>query len=126
MIHETFSAFRPKPPKPVRSPVTRQKGHNEEFTPDEEMVLRRVLKEYSAMPFGTLTRLTHMPGIPWDQVRKHGYYARIPNRVMEEYFAGLLRQARKHAEREKDAQDQPAGQSCAPTQAAAATTADSG
>ncbi len=105
VIHEVYSAFRPKPPEPARARVKRQRGYDEKFTDDEEMVLLRVLEKYSAMPFGKLTRLTHKPGSPWDQVRKHGYYARIPNRVMEKYFSDRIREAETTIERRRAAEE---------------------
>ncbi len=103
VIPEVYSAFRPKPPEPARAPVKKQRGYKEEFTEDETMVLRRVLEKYSAMPFDTLTHLTHRPGSPWDQVRQYGYYATIPNEVMEKYFGDRIRETRANIEREKTA-----------------------
>lgn len=97
VIHEVYDAFRPKPPQSVRAPVVRQKGYKGKFTPEEDLVITWVCKKYSAMSPAALTRLTHIPGSPWDQVRGHGYYAKIPNGLMEKYFSDLIREGEEDA-----------------------------
>ena len=69
---------------------------------DADEVLNKVWEVYGGFTATRLSKMTHMPGTPWDQIyKKHSGHlpdrALIPNDMIREYFANVA--ARKAAER---------------------------
>lgn len=75
---------------PVDNPIL---AHEKDFDGDESDILEQILDIYGEYNGIRLSRMTHIRGGPWDRTwRKHKRQAIIPNKMIEQYFEGLLEQ----------------------------------
>lgn len=61
----------------------------EDFSPDEEKILRMVVNSYGKLPAFTLSNLTHQPGTPWSSAYEKGVYSDIDADEMRQHFESL-------------------------------------
>ena len=61
----------------------------EEFTPEEEQILRMVVDGYGKLSAFTLSNLTHQPGTPWSKAYERGIYSDIDTDEMRRHFMSL-------------------------------------
>lgn len=62
---------------------------SENFTPDEENLIRMVVEGYGKLSAFALSNLTHMDGTPWSKAFERGLYADIDEAEMVEHFESL-------------------------------------
>lgn len=88
-VYKAFSHFGSQP---ITSPAV-HKGtdlpYAEEFAPDEEELLRAVVKGYGKLSAFGLSRLTHQSGTPWKEAFDRGAYSNIDRETMKTHFLGL-------------------------------------
>lgn len=58
----------------------------EEFSPQEEAILRMVVDAYGKLSAFTLSNLTHQPGTPWSKAYELGPYSTIDGDEMKAHF----------------------------------------
>jgi uncharacterized phage-associated protein len=103
LLEKEFEAWRYGPVMPVvyynlsyygGDPVDDQiLAHVKDFDEDERDILDQVFDVYGEFGGVRLSRMTHVRGGPWDQIwRKHKRQARIPNELIEKYFADIVDQ----------------------------------
>jgi uncharacterized phage-associated protein len=61
----------------------------EEFSPEEEAILRMVVNSYGKLSAFTLSNLTHQPGTPWSKAYEKGVYTDIDTAEMKQHFESL-------------------------------------
>lgn len=87
-----YTAFKQFGSKPVTEPAY-IKGtstpYAEQFTDDEENLLREVVDAYGKLSAYALSSLTHQPGTPWSEAFERGAYTDISLESMKEHFEGL-------------------------------------
>lgn len=87
-----YSAFKRFGSQPITSPAY-VKGTDipyvEEFTAEEEELLRAVVKSYGKLSAFNLSRLTHQRGTPWSQAFDRGIYSEISREEMKSHFLDL-------------------------------------
>ena len=62
---------------------------NEEFSPEEEKILRMVVKSYGKLSAFNLSNLTHQAGTPWSKAYEKGLYTEIDTDEMRQHFESL-------------------------------------
>lgn len=62
---------------------------SEEFSDDEDKLIRMVVGSYGKLSAFALSNLTHMPETPWSKAFERGLYADIEENEMAEHFEGL-------------------------------------
>lgn len=62
---------------------------SEEFSPEEEAVLRMVVKSYGKLSAFALSDLTHQPGTPWSKAYEKGLYTSIDTEEMRRHYKSL-------------------------------------
>ena len=87
-----YTALRKFGSQPVTSPVL-LKGtevpFSEEFSEDEEKILRQVVDSYGKLSAFKLSDLTHRPGTPWSKAMETGIYSEISTMEMAKHFEEL-------------------------------------
>lgn len=69
-----------------------------DFDPEDVSLLEQVWKIYGGLPPFQLSALTHVPGGPWDIATKTGgYYASIPNELIQQHYVMKRSEAGKKA-----------------------------
>lgn len=61
----------------------------EEFAPQEEELLRKVVNSYGKLNAFTLSNLTHQPGTPWSKAYEHDVYSDINTDDIKRHFESL-------------------------------------
>jgi uncharacterized phage-associated protein len=61
----------------------------EEFTADEDKIIRMVVSSYGKLSAYTLSNLTHQPGTPWSTAFEKGSYTDISTEEMRAHFESL-------------------------------------
>ena len=61
----------------------------EEFSKDEEAILRMVVESYGKLSAFTLSNLTHQRGTPWSTAYDRGTYSEIDTAEMRRHFDAL-------------------------------------
>lgn len=64
-------------------------AYEEEFSADEEELLRAVVKGYGKLSAFQLSRLTHQPNTPWSHALDRGIYSEINGEEMQTHFRDL-------------------------------------
>ena len=68
--------------------------HSADFTDSERETMDMVYEVYSPLSARQLSDITHEPGAPWDQVKGEGHFAVIPNKIIGDYYRGLIEDAK--------------------------------
>lgn len=61
----------------------------EQFTENEEAILRMVVDAYGKLSAYTLSNLTHQPGTPWSKAYDKGAYTPLDMEEMRQHFISL-------------------------------------
>lgn len=61
----------------------------EDFSAQEESILRMVVNSYGKLSAFTLSNLTHQPGTPWSKAYERGLYSDIDAAEMKSHFESL-------------------------------------
>lgn len=61
----------------------------DEFSEDEDKLLRMVVDSYGKLSAYTLSNLTHQPGTPWSKAYADGLYTDISMNEMQQHFNNL-------------------------------------
>lgn len=89
VIPSLYDAMRHFKANPVSGPLN---ANDNILDPDEGDVIEQVFEKYGHLSGGALSKLTHRPGSPWDQVFvEHLAGDEIPNDIIERYYSGLAR-----------------------------------
>lgn len=84
VIPDVYNAFRQQGVH-VSAPVNVSEFH---LAPEDEDLLEQVYNIYGKLQPFQLSDLTHTPGGPWDIATKTGgYYAPIPNELIQQHYA---------------------------------------
>lgn len=87
-----YTAFKQFGSQPITSPAY-VKGTDlpyiEEFTPEEEELLRAVVTGYGKLSAFRLSQLTHQPNTPWSHAFDQGIYSEINSEEMKTHFHDL-------------------------------------
>lgn len=87
-----YTAFKNFGSKPITAPAY-MKGTDvpyvEEFTSDEDNLLRTVVKSYGKLSAFALSSLTHQPNTPWSEAYEQGPYSEISMEKMKAHFEEL-------------------------------------
>lgn len=87
-----YTAFKRFGPAPVTEPAATKATnipYAEEFSSQEETLMKSVLDNYGKLSAFQLSNLTHQPGTPWSEAYENGVYSDIDPAVMNEHFAKL-------------------------------------
>ena len=87
-----YTAFKQFGARPITAPAY-VKGTNvpfeEEFSTEEEELLRAVVNSYGKLSAFALSNLTHQPDTPWSKAFEKGAYTEINAEEMRSHFEGL-------------------------------------
>lgn len=90
-----YTAFKQFGSRPITAPAY-LKGtdvpYAEEFTPEEEDLLRAVVNSYGKMSAFALSSMTHEPNTPWSEAYENGAYSEISMEKMKSHFRRLREQ----------------------------------
>lgn len=95
VIPKLYNAIRHFKSDPVVGPLGRE---TPDLSPVAESVIAQTLEIYGDKTGPALSRLTHMPGGPWDTVYERGDFGtNIPNDIIEDHYTQLVAKAAKRA-----------------------------
>lgn len=88
-VYRSFKRFGPNPVSASATIPGTDVAFREEFSDDEEGVLRRVVESYGALSAYQLSNLTHQPNTPWSRAYDRGVYSPIALSDMSKHFDEL-------------------------------------
>jgi uncharacterized phage-associated protein len=89
VIPRLYGAMRHFKSNPVEGPL-RGADANEHLAASEASIVDQVYDKYGAHSGPALSRLTHLPGSPWDITYRPGLFGVvIPNDVIEDHYARM-------------------------------------
>lgn len=91
VVPEAYADFR-KQGILVKEPIDCEEA---EMGKSTAALLEEIYSIYSGMDAFKLSEITHVPNGPWDLASKHGYFAEIPNSLIQSHYEELRQNASK-------------------------------
>ena len=90
VVRSVYHALKHHGGDEILQPIFEQ---GEQFEDREESLIRLVWERYGRFDGLTLSRMTHAPGSPWDQIHRQDQRSQIIHEhVIRDYYAGIIRE----------------------------------
>lgn len=89
VIPTLYDTIRSYGARHIDAPLLASSGSEEALDDASERIIRQTFEKYGAYSGPALSRLTHMPGTPWERVYDGSFGAVIPVDLIEDHYARL-------------------------------------